>query len=168
MTLPHRRLAYRFVLPLACAPTGNNIHQGIRAGLKRKAYEIMLQQLLEQGGTVDCALQPGCLVRCTRYSSRQPDSVDGNKIPIDRLLPSQKKGRVGKTQGLGIITDDSPVYISRVDRWVYAPPKDGRFELEIFYPSNWFPEQFHRVAVENVGKMNRRQLCRLLDSLEER
>lgn len=167
MSYIHRELLYTFTLPLACAPTGNNIHPGIRAGLKKQAYDIMLEQLLEQGGEVGQVLPAGCLVRCTRYSSKQPDSVDGNKIPIDRLLPSRVVGRGRKIQGLGLIVDDSPVYIHRVDRWRYAPPRDGRFELELFSLPQGSVDELQQLALTIVMGMNTDQLFHFLDLAEQ-
>lgn len=109
-----------WVLPLDLAPTLNRLAEmkrWQRGKLKAAALGLMrLQSVSEKHALRPLPGRP--LVRCVRFSSREPDQdAAWPKVPVDRLTP--------KAQGLGVIQDDKPAAADIRAEWRRAPPGAG-------------------------------------------
>lgn len=136
---PDRVLVARYWLPLACAPTANLVHSGIRGMLRRRALALMqMQHMLqaERWRSHTLPLDPSAgkpLVRCWRFSSVEPDGDAGwSKIPVDRLLPRRSGRRGAVILGLGLIVDDRPSCIDREIGWTRAKRNEGAVLIEVW------------------------------------
>lgn len=118
-----------FALPLdACQPQNvtRHAHWTTVEMFKNRAWAHMKRQ----SEAWDKPLSGRPMVMCVRFSSEPPDAyADWAKIPVDQLCC--KRGRAVKRR-LGIITDDSPVYIDQYQHWEPAPKGDGFCYIAIF------------------------------------
>ena len=122
----------RFVLPLdVCEPQNRTryLDQHIRGRVKTKSLTLMRAQYPRPG---DRALPGRPMVRCIRFSSREPDRfADWAKYPIDHLRESRMvRGKL--RPGLGFIVDDSPRFCRVEQTWEPAPPACGVVLIEVW------------------------------------
>lgn len=115
----------RFALPLELCPTTNTTrHQPIwmLAKTKKNLFAVMLAQT-RMIRNVPLPGRP--MLRCVRFSSKEPDKYsDWMKMAIDRLL-------VGKER-LGYFRDDSPEALQVEAWWEPSEVGCGSVILEIY------------------------------------
>jgi hypothetical protein len=120
-------LVRRFALPIDLCPTTNSTrHRPIWALAKDKKnlFAVMMKQT--RGTIRPVPLKGRPMLRCIRFSSREPDRYsDGFKMAIDRLM-------VGKER-MGYLRDDSPRACQIEMWWEKSPPSTKGFcVIEIY------------------------------------
>jgi hypothetical protein len=111
----------RFVLPLdLCKP--QNRKRDTPSWAAKKHLDAVTQAMAIQVRPWSRCLPGRPQVRCTRFSSSEPDSfADWAKVPVDVLCApiARNKNR------LNIIRDDSPRFADIKQWWEPAKPGDG-------------------------------------------
>lgn len=115
----------QFYLPLELAPPLNSFAEmpnWLRHRLKRQALNVMF---IQYNGRARSPIAGKPVVYAVRFSSKQPDSSCGwHKIAIDRLSV--------KHQGLGLLIDDNPDYLTLCESWRKVPPGKGFVYIEVW------------------------------------
>lgn len=111
-------LVRRFSLPIDLCPTTNGTRHRPGWALAKDKENLRVVMLKQTGGTVRPApLKGRPMLRCIRFSSREPDRFsDWAKMAIDRLMVGEKR--------LGYLRDDSPA-ACQVECW-WEPIKRER------------------------------------------
>lgn len=120
------RLVQRFSLPIDLCPTTNST-RGRPGWLLAKYKENLRAVMLKQTrGTVRLApLNGRPMLRCVRFSSREPDRFsDWAKMAIDRLMVGKKR--------LGYLRDDSPTACQIECWWEPIERERGIVLIEIW------------------------------------
>lgn len=117
--------AYKFVLPLGCAPLTNQLMRMFWAKRQRLKLETYTR-MCAQHGRRSKPLPGKPVVEVVRYSRSRPDAdglVGGVKLILDVL----KSGK----QGLGYLVDDDPSSVELRVRWAKAQTRDGRVVVTV-------------------------------------
>lgn len=125
------QLVASFVLPLdLCEPQNNTryLPEWKRGEIKKRLFTLMMVQ--HRGVREPLAGRP--LIRCIRFSSREPDRfADWAKYAIDHLcIDKWVRGKLRR--GLGFIQDDAPKFCQVEQHWEPAPPGEGCVLIEVW------------------------------------
>lgn len=123
---PKGELVARFVLPLELCPTLNVLAEW--PGWRRKKVKDAALKLMHVQNGLRRLAQPLAgrpRVRCTRFSSVEPDRDSAwTKVPLDRLT--------GRKGGLGFLRDDRPSACDVVAWWEPAKRGEGCVLVEVY------------------------------------